>query len=162
MKPYLFDGTNPAAILRFLRVFKGQCENHKFSEGDAFLALPYFLTQAMRLTRPANSGTQALVVSVLSKGGYSDTVSGRTTCATCKADWPSVALMLTSVCTVVVGYSAVVRACQRVDIELHAYGQLQYGLANQGLIFSLVLLYYFTLGSYVYNRAQWQRRTPPA
>ena len=62
------------------------------------------------------------------------------------------ALWLTFACTVVVGYSAGVKACQRVYIELHAYGQLQYGLANEGLIFSLVLLYYFTLISYVYNR----------
>ena len=54
------------------------------------------------------------------------------------------------------------KACQRVDRKLHACGQLQYGLAIQGLIFSLVLLNYFTLGSYVYNYAQWQRRTPPA
>ena len=72
------------------------------------------------------------------------------------------ASVLTSACTLVVGYSAVVRACQRVDMCLHACGQLQYGSANQGLIFRLVLLYYFTLGSYVYNCAQWQRRTPPA
>ena len=70
--------------------------------------------------------------------------------------------MLTSACTAVVGHSTVVRVRQRVDIELHASGQLQYGLANQGLIFSLVLLYYFTLGRYVYNCAQWQSRTPPA
>ena len=69
---------------------------------------------------------------------------------------------MTSACTLVVGYSAVVGACQRVDRELHACGQLQYGLANQGLIFSLVLFYYFTLGSYVYNYAQWQGRTPLA
>ena len=55
-----------------------------------------------------------------------------------------------------------VGACQRVDMCLHACGQLQYGLANQGLIFSLVLLYCFTLGSYVYNYARWQGRTPPA
>ena len=46
-------------------------------------------------------------------------------------------------CTPVVGYSAVVGACQRVDMCLHACGQQQYGLANQGLIFSLVFLYYF-------------------
>ena len=103
-----------------------------------------------------------LAVGAVSVGGYSDTVSGRTTCAPCKAEWPSVASMLTSACTLVVGYSAVVGACQRVDRELHACGQLHYGLANQGLIFSLVLLYYFTLGSYVYNYARWQRRTPPA
>ena len=44
MKRYVFDGTNPAWILRFLQVFKRQCDNHKFSEGEAFLALPYFLT----------------------------------------------------------------------------------------------------------------------
>ena len=49
-----------------------------------------------------------------------------------------------------------------VDIRFHACGRLQYGLASQCLIFSLVLLYYFTLSSYVYNCAQWQRRTPPA
>ena len=42
---------------------------------------------------------------LISKGRYSDTVSGRTTCAPCKAEWTSVALMLTSACTVVVGYS---------------------------------------------------------
>ena len=65
-------------------------------------------------------------------------------------------------CTPVVGYSTTLTGCQRVDRELHTCGQLQYGLANQGLIFSLVLLYYFTLGSYVYNCAQWQRRTTPA
>ena len=61
--------------------------------------------------------------------------------------------------------SATVRpltGCQRVEMCLHACGQLQYGLANQGLIFSLVLPYYFTLVSYVYNCAQWQTRTPPA
>ena len=77
---------------------------------------------------------QAGVNTVVSVGGYSDTVSGRTTCAPCKAEWPSVASVLTSACTLVVGYSAVVGACQRVDKELHACGQLQYGLANQGLI----------------------------
>ena len=44
MKRYLLDGTNPASMLRFLQVFKRQCDNHKFSEGEAFLALPYFLT----------------------------------------------------------------------------------------------------------------------
>ena len=69
---------------------------------------------------------------VVSKGGYSGTVSGRTTCAPCKAEWPSVASVLTSACTLVVGYSAVVRACQRVDRDLHACGRLQYGLADQG------------------------------
>ena len=61
--------------------------------------------------------------------------------------------------------SATVRpltGCQRVDMCLHACGQLQYGSANQGLIFSLVLLYYFTLVSYVYKYARWQGRTPPA
>ena len=99
---------------------------------------------------------------VVSVGGYSDTVSGRTTCALCKAEWPSVASVLTPACTLVVGYSAVVGAGQRVDRELHACGRIQYGLASQGLIFSLVLLYYFALGSYVYNCAQWQRRTTPA
>ena len=46
-----------------------------------------------------------IVKGVVSKGGYSDTVSGRTTSALCKEEWPSVALMLTSACTVVVGYS---------------------------------------------------------
>ena len=53
------------------------------------------------------------------------------------------ASVLTSACTLVFGYSTVVRACQRVDRELHACGKLQYGFANQGLIFSLVLLYYY-------------------
>ena len=104
----------------------------------------------------------SLEMFVVSVSGYSDTVSGRTTCAPCKAEWPSVALMLTSVAH---RLSATVRPltdCQRVNMCLHACGQLQYGLANQGLIFSLVLLYYYTLGSYVYNCAQWQRRTPPA
>ena len=78
------------------------------------------------------SGSRWVLVCVVSKGGYLATVSGRTTCAPCKAEWPSVALVLTSACTLVVGYSAVVGACQRVDRELHACGQLQYGLANQG------------------------------
>ena len=117
-------------------------------------------TGAPRISKPP-SGTTWRGMSVVSVGGYSGTVSGRTTCAPCKAEWPSVASVLTSACTLVVDYSAV-EACQRVDRELHACRQLQYGLANQGLIFSLVLLYYFTLGSYVYNCAQWQRRTPPA
>ena len=85
-----------------------------------------------------------IVLIVVSVGGYSDTVSGRTTCAPCKAEWPSVASVLTPACTLVVGYSAVVKACQRVDIELHACGQLQCGLANQDLIFFLSLLYHFT------------------
>ena len=35
--------------------------------------------------------------SVVSVGGYLATVSGRTTCAPCKADWPSMASVLTSV-----------------------------------------------------------------
>ena len=65
-------------------------------------------------------------------------------------------------CTPVDPCSIWIGVCMGVDIRLHACGRLQYGLANQGLIFSLVLLYYFTLGSYVYNYAQWQRRTPPA
>ena len=65
-------------------------------------------------------------------------------------------------CTLVDLYSTWVGVCTGVVIRLHACGGLQYGLANHGLIFSLVLLYYFTLGSYVYNCAQWQRRTPPA
>ena len=69
---------------------------------------------------------------------------------------------MTSACTLIVGYSAVVGAFQHVDRELHACGQLQYGSTNQGLISSLFLLYYFTSGSYVYNCAQWQRRSPPA
>ena len=41
-----------------------------------------------------------------------------------------------------------------VDIRLQACGHKQCSLENQGLIFSLVLLYYFTLGGYVYNCAQ--------
>ena len=65
-------------------------------------------------------------------------------------------------CTLVDLYSIWVGVCTDVVIRLHACGRLQYGLANQGLIFSLVLLYYFTLGSYVYHCAQWQRHTPPA
>ena len=47
-----------------------------------------------------------LFVCIVSVGGYSDTVSGRTTCAPCKAEWPSVASVLTSACTLVVDYSA--------------------------------------------------------
>ena len=72
------------------------------------------------------------------------------------------ALMLTSVACLLSTIIRLLMGCQRVDTKVHACGQLQYGLANQGLFFSLVLLYYFTLGSYVYNCAQWQRRTPPA
>ena len=90
-----------------------------------------------------------------------DTVCGRTTCAPCN-EWLSVARVLTSVAHRLSFTVSCFKGCQSVDRELHACGQLQYGLANQGLIFSLVLLYYFTLGSYVYNYAQWQRRTPPA
>ena len=101
-------------------------------------------------------------LSVVSVGGYSDTVSGRTMCAPCKADWPSMALMLSSVARRLSTTVRPLTGCQRVDTEVHACGQLQYGLANQGLIFSLVLLYYFILGGYVYNCAQWKRRTPPA
>ena len=85
----------------------------------------------------ALAATTQIVVSV---GGYLATVSGRTTCAPCKADWPSMASVLTSVAD---RLSATVRplaGCQRVDMCLHACGRLQYGLANQGLIFSLVLL----------------------
>ena len=52
---------------------------------------------------------------VVSVGGYLATVSGRTTCAPCKADGPSMASVFDIVCTLVVGYSAAVRACQRVD-----------------------------------------------
>ena len=44
MKRYLFNGTNPASIMRFLQVFKRQCHSHNFYEGEAFLALLYFLT----------------------------------------------------------------------------------------------------------------------
>ena len=44
VKGYLFDGTNTASILGFLLVFKRQCDNQKFSEVEAFLSLPYFLT----------------------------------------------------------------------------------------------------------------------
>ena len=54
------------------------------------------------------------------------------------------------------------RSCQRVKMWLHVSRHIENGLANHSLIFSLVSLYYFTLGSYVYNCAQWQRRTPPA
>ena len=53
------------------------------------------------------------------------TVSGRTTCAPYKVEGLSVALVLTSTCTPVVGYSMALRGCQRVDIDLHACGQLQ-------------------------------------
>ena len=80
---------------------------------------------------------------VVSKGGYLATVSWRTTCAPCKAEWPSVALMLTSVAHRLSPTVRTLTGCQRVDMCLHACGQLQYGLANQALIFSLVLLYYF-------------------
>ena len=102
------------------------------------------------------------VVSVVSVGGYLAFVSGRTTCAPCKAEWPSVASMLTSVAHRLLATVRPLTGCLRADMCLHACGQLQYGLANQGLIFSLVLLYYFTLGSYVHNYARWQGRTPPA
>ena len=84
-----------------------------------------------------------VLVFVVSEGGYLATVRGRTTCAPCKAEWPSVSLMVASVAH---RLSAIVRpltSCQRVDMCLHACGQLKYGLANQGLIFSLVFLYYF-------------------
>ena len=64
---------------------------------------------------PFRHVTLKSITFVVSKGGYLPTVSGRTTCAPCKAEWPSVALVLTSACTLVVGYSAVVGACQRVD-----------------------------------------------
>ena len=99
---------------------------------------------------------------VVSEGGYLDTVSGRATSARCKDDWPSVALVLTTACTPVVDYSTDWKSCKGVVVWFHACGQLQYGLANHSLIFSLVLVYYSTLISYVYNCAQWQRRTPPA
>ena len=55
--------------------------------------------------------TAALSLRVVSKGGYSDTVSGRTTCAPCKVEWPSVA--------------------SSVDIRLHGCCRPQYG--GQGL-----------------------------
>ena len=65
-------------------------------------------------------------------------------------------------CTPVDLYITWVGVCTSVDIRLHACGYIQCSLANQGLIFSLVLLYYFTLSSYVYNCTQWQRRILPA
>ena len=99
---------------------------------------------------------------VVSKGGYSATVSRRTTCAPYKDDWPSVAMVLTTACTPVVDYSMGWKSCKGVVVLFHACGQLQYGLANDSLIFSLVFIYYSTLISNVYNCAQWQRRTPPA
>ena len=43
-------------------------------------------------------------------------------------------------CTPVDIYSTRVGVCIVVDIRLHACGRLQYGLASQGLIFSLFLL----------------------
>ena len=63
-------------------------------------------------------------------------------------------MVLTSTCTPVVGCSAVIRVCQRVDIELHARGHIQYGLARSRLIFSLVCLIILLLDIYVYNCAQ--------
>ena len=72
---------------------------------------------SLRITSPGP------FVFVVSKGGYSATVSGRTTCSPCKAKWQSVARVLTSACTPVVGYSAVIRVCQRVDMCLHAFGR---------------------------------------
>lgn len=45
LKQYTLSGSKPASVLRFLQVFKRQCDNHKFSEGEAFLALPYFLSE---------------------------------------------------------------------------------------------------------------------
>ena len=70
-------------------------------------------------------------------------------------EWPSVALVLTTACTLVVDYNMGWSSCQGVDIELHACGHLQNGLANHGLIFSLFLVYYSTLISYVYSCARW-------
>ena len=67
---------------------------------------------------------------VVSVGGYLATVSGRTTCAPCKADWPSVASMWTSVARRLSAPVRPLTGCQRVDMCLHACGQLQYGLAN--------------------------------
>ena len=128
--------------------------NFKVFLGRGGQVASYFNSRAPTLERylqEEQCGTDGRVVSV---GGYLATVSGRTTCAPCKADWPSMASMLTSVAH---RLSATVRPLtgfQRVDMRLHACGQLQCGLANQGLIFSLGLLYYFTLFSYVYNCAQ--------
>ena len=101
-------------------------------------------------------------VGVVSEGGYLATVNGRTTCAPCKVEWPSVALVLTSACTVVVGYSMVPDGLPTCG---HAFARLwttTIWLGRPNLIFSLVLFYCSTLTSYVYNCAKWQRRTPPA
>ena len=47
------------------------------------------------------------------------------------------------------------RNCHRLDMCLHACGQIQYGLAAQCLIFSFFLFCYFILDSYVYSCARW-------
>ena len=67
---------------------------------------------------------------VVSVGGYLATVSGRTTCAPCKADWPSMASVLTSLAR---WLSATVRWSGLANVltkGLHACGQLQCGLAK--------------------------------
>ena len=67
---------------------------------------------------------------VVSVGGYLATVSGRTTCAPCKADWPSMASVLTSLAS---WLSATVRWSGLANVltkGLHACGQLQCGLAK--------------------------------
>ena len=71
-----------------------------------------------------------LGVYVVSVGGYLATVSGRTTCAPCKADWPSMASVLTSLAR---WLSATVRWSGLANVltkGLHACGQLQCGLAK--------------------------------
>ena len=64
-------------------------------------------------------------------------------------------------CLPVVVYSTTLRRLANV---LTSAGTLvdTYSAANQGLIFSLVLVYYSILISYVYSCARWQGRTPPA
>ena len=66
------------------------------------------------------------------------------TCAPCKGDCSTVAMVLTSVAHRLSATVWMSVGCQRVYMYLHACGHLQYGLANHGLIFSLVLVY-FTL-----------------
>ena len=72
---------------------------------------------------------------VVSKGGYSATVSGRTTCAPCKDDWPPVALVLTSAFMSVVGYNT---ASDRFPTSGHVLARLWTStvwIDESGLIF---------------------------
>ena len=71
------------------------------------------------------------LVHVVVSGPGPDTVSGRTTCAPSN-EWPSVARVLTSVAHRLSFTVSRFKGCQRVDMDLHACGRLQYGLADQG------------------------------